>query len=161
MQTSGIFDAPDLVILEVRLDTTTCMTETAFFVRVANLGRLGAPAGVPVGIYDRMPTGGASLVTGHTTRRLLPGEVESLRLVVPMTLPIDTSRHYWAQVDPLPRASTAFTECRTANNVLDTTAYCAPPPACHVEGETCTTVADCCDGVGLMCLDGLCTTGPG
>ncbi|MFO0710085.1 MAG: hypothetical protein U0353_09620 [Sandaracinus sp.] len=161
VQTTGLFDAPDLVVLEIRMDTPTCMTETAFFVRVANLGRLGAPAGVPVGIYDRMPTGGPALVTGHTTRRLLPGEVESLRLVVPMTLPLDTTRTYWAQVDPLPRASTAFTECRTTNNVLDTRAYCAPPPPCHVEGESCATVADCCEGVGLMCVDGLCATGPG
>jgi hypothetical protein len=158
-QLGGLFDAPDLVILEMRFDVTTCMTETAFFVRVANLGRLGAPAGIPVHVLNTMPPR-APIATGVTTRRLLPGEVESLRIVVPMTLPLDTTRMYWSQVDPPPRASTAFTECRTMNNVAMTTAYCAPAPACRVEGEPCVTIADCCEGAGLMCLDRLCATGP-
>jgi hypothetical protein len=136
------------------------MSETAFFVRVANLGRLGAPAGIPVHITDAMPPR-TPIATGMTTRRLLPGEVESLRIVVPMTLPIDTSRIYFSHVDPPPRRSTAFSECRTTNNIASTTAYCAPPPPCRVEGEPCVTVEDCCAGVGLMCLSGSCQTGPG
>lgn len=160
VQLGGLFDAPDLVILEMRFDVTTCMTETAFFVRVANLGRLGAPAGIPVHITDAMPPR-TPIATGMTTRRLLPGEVESLRIVVPMTLPIDTSRIYFSHVDPPPRRSTAFSECRTTNNIASTTAYCAPPPPCRVEGEPCVTVEDCCAGVGLMCLSGTCQTGPG
>ena len=98
---------------------------------------------------------------GATTRRLLPGEVESLRVVVPMTLPLDTTRLFWAAVDPAPRSSTAFTECRTANNVASTTAYCAPPPACRVEGEPCAATDDCCAGVELMCVDATCTARPG
>jgi hypothetical protein len=160
VQLGGLFDAPDLVILEMRFDVTTCMSETAFFVRVANLGRLGAPAGIPVHITDAMPPR-TPIATGMTTRRLLPGEVESLRIVVPMTLPIDTSRIYFSHVDPPPRRSTAFSECRTTNNIASTTAYCAPPPPCRVEGEPCVTVEDCCAGVGLMCLSGSCQTGPG
>ncbi|MFN7696904.1 MAG: FG-GAP-like repeat-containing protein [Deltaproteobacteria bacterium] len=160
VQLAGLFDAPDLAVLELRLDVASCRSETAFFVRVANLGRLGAPAGIAVHVMDAMPPR-APLAVGATTRRLLPGEVESLRVVVPMTLPLDTTRLFWAAVDPAPRSSTAFTECRTANNVASTTAYCAPPPACRVEGEPCAATDDCCAGVELMCVDATCTARPG
>jgi hypothetical protein len=78
-----------------------------------------------------------------------------------MTLPPGMPRTYWAQIDPPPRRSTAFAECRTMNNVASTMAYCPPPPECRVEGEPCETVDDCCAGVSFMCVANLCTTGPG
>jgi hypothetical protein len=161
VELEGLFDAPDLVISEMRLDVEPCETETAVILRIANVGRAGAPAGVPVALYDVMPPRGTPIATATTTRRLLPGELESLRVVVPMSLPVGMTRTFWAQIDPGPMRFADLTQCRTTNDSASVEAYCPPPPPCSMEGQPCRTDAGCCADMGLSCVDGLCVTGPG
>jgi hypothetical protein len=161
VQLEGLFDAPDLVISEMRLDARTCDTETAVIVRVANRGRAGAPAGVPVALYDVAPPLGSPIATTRTTRRLLPGEIEAFRMVVPMTLPPGTTRTYWARIDPGPVRFAELQQCRTTNDEGSVSAYCPPPPPCSLETRPCDTDADCCPEMGLTCNLGACIAGPG
>jgi len=159
VQVEGLFDAPDLVIREMRLDVGTCTTETIFVLRVANVGRAGAPAGVPVVLYDMIPARRMPIAMATTTRRLLPGEVEILRIRVPMTLPPDMRRTYWAAIAPPPMGYAPLAQCRTTNDEAMADVYCPSPPPCGVEGVGCAVSGDCCEG--LMCVDDLCVTGPG
>lgn len=161
VQLEGLFDAPDLVISDMRLDAGVCETETAVIVRVANRGRAGAPAGVPIALYDVMPPRGTPIATATTTRRLLPGEIEGFRMVVPMTLPPGATRVYWARIDPGPVRFSALQQCRTTNDEASVTAYCPPPPPCSLETQACDTDADCCPEMGLTCAAGTCIMGPG
>ncbi len=158
VQLDGLFDAPDLIITEMRLDVAPCMTATTLVVRVANVGRAGAPAGVPIALYDTIPERGMPIATAMTSRRLLPGEAEIVRILVPTPLPPDTRRTYWAEIDPGSTYS-ELTQCRDMNDGATTEAYCPPPPPCGVEGVGCAVSADCCEM--LSCVDDICVTGPG
>lgn len=47
VQPDGLFDAPDLVLLDLAAATRPCPTGLALSVRVVNRGAAGAPAGLP------------------------------------------------------------------------------------------------------------------
>lgn len=120
VQPDGIFDAPDLVVVDLYAGTDACPTELALSVRVLNRGAAGAPAGIPVTFYD--VTGGARtrLGTEHTTRPLLPGESELVVLSTPFAIPAgreaDTFMFEAVVNDPTDMPDDTLHECRLDNN---------------------------------------------
>jgi hypothetical protein len=120
VQPEGLFDAPDLVPIDLGAEVAGCPAVMGIRVRVLNRGRAGAPAGVPV-VFLR-GTGMTRTVIGRavTTRRLLPGESEVLlvRYEIPvtdrgMTLPISVVVN---DATMMPLAS--LHECNSTNNSL-------------------------------------------
>jgi hypothetical protein len=79
VQPDGLFDAPDLVAVDLDADLTACPASMGFRARVLNRGRAGAQAGVPVVFFAVTPAGARAVIgRAVTTRRLLPGESESV-----------------------------------------------------------------------------------
>jgi hypothetical protein len=126
VQPDGLFDAPDLVLLDLALDIAACTTETALVVRVANVGRAGAPAGVPVAVFDVSPDtpGARPVAVVSTTRRLLPGESEVLRLVVPERLAPGAMASYWVRLNDGPMPLASLLQCRDDNDEGRLDAFC-------------------------------------
>jgi len=123
VQPEGLFDAPDLVLEDLRFSSRLCPMGLAVFVRVVNRGAAGAPAGIPVTFYRL--TDGTPVRIGRaiTTRALLPGESEQLELPSgyvyaageDVTVPID----FIARVnDPEDMPVISFHECRPDNNSI-------------------------------------------
>ncbi|MCC7536096.1 MAG: VCBS repeat-containing protein [Deltaproteobacteria bacterium] len=80
VQPDGLFDAPNLQLVDLRAGTRACPIELSISVRVVNAGAASAPAGVPVTFY-RTDAGARTLLgRATTTRPLLPGESEVLTL---------------------------------------------------------------------------------
>ena len=81
VQPDGLFDAPDLVIVEIELDECILTTGTLrIAVTIENRGALGVAPGVPVFVRGNiLPSGPTEDVgTMLTTMRLLPGQRERL-----------------------------------------------------------------------------------
>jgi hypothetical protein len=125
VQPDGVFDAPDLVPLDVQLDVARCATDAAILVRVANVGRAGVRAGVPVAVYatDPATAGATPIATGSTTRRLLPGESEVLRIALPMSLGPGTMATFWVRVNA-PAPLEGVVQCRDENDTGRVDAFC-------------------------------------
>jgi hypothetical protein len=125
VQPDGVFDAPDLVPLDVQIDVARCATDAAVLVRIANVGRAGVPAGVPVAVYATDPgsPGAVPVATSATTRRLLPGESELLRIALPMSLAPGTMATLWVRVNA-PTPLGGVTQCREDNDTGRVEAFC-------------------------------------
>jgi len=116
VQPDGLFDAPDLVLVDLQVSTRSCPTQLRVSVRVLNNGRASAPADVPVTFYED----GVRIGQVRTTRPLLPGESELLELDPPFDIPADeragtfafTATVNAADEDPL----VGLNECRGENN---------------------------------------------
>ena len=123
VQPDGIFDAPDLVPLDVQFDAVSC---DAVRVRVANVGRAGVRAGVPVVLFDRDPTmmGSTPVATGMTTRRLLPGESEVILLRLARPIAPAMSVSFWVQINGGMMPLTTLSQCRVDNDTDRIEAYC-------------------------------------
>ena len=119
VQPDGLFDAPDLVLVDLTASTAGCPLELRLSVRVLNAGRSGAPAGVPVTFYD-VTTDRVRLGRVTTTRALLPGESELVTLTPPFPVPAgmsDSVFRFAATVnDSEDEPLTGLNECRPANN---------------------------------------------
>jgi hypothetical protein len=119
VQPDGLFDAPDLVLVDLTASTAGCPSELRLSVRVLNAGRSGAPAGVPVTFYD-VTTDRVRLGRVTTTRALLPGESELVTLSPPFAVPVgmsDSVFRFAATVNaPDDEPLTGLNECRPANN---------------------------------------------
>jgi hypothetical protein len=76
VQPEGLFDAPDLVLRDLGFSTAECAGALLLRVRVANEGRAGAPAGVPVSFY----VDGTWVGQTRTMRPILPGASEVVEL---------------------------------------------------------------------------------
>lgn len=116
VQPDGLFDAPDLVPVDLITATRSCPTSLEVAVRVVNEGRATAPAGVPVSFYvDGMRFDG-----GVTSRPLLAGESELLSVIFPIPMGQEsntfefTVRVNAADEEPLPELN----ECRPENNEI-------------------------------------------
>jgi hypothetical protein len=131
VQPEGLFDAPDLVPVDLDADLTGCLERVGLRVRVINRGRAGAPSGVPVTFYVGDPMGMRMRVgRAVTTRRLLPGESE----VLSVRYDIPPAQREGFQVfvvvnDTSDMPLTSLHECRTQNNTVGPRRV-----ACYVPG---------------------------
>ncbi len=118
VQPDGLFDAPDVVLVDLQAATRRCPTALDISVRVSNRGRSGAPAGIPVTLYEDAGAGPTPIGRVTTTRPLLPGESEVLTLAWPIPagrerdLFVLSARANAPDDSPL----VGFNECRTTNN---------------------------------------------
>lgn len=121
VQPDGIFDAPDLLLVDLAAGTRMCPVTMSLTVRVVNRGAAGAPAGVPVTFYLVDAAGvrtriGASV----TTRPLLPGESELLTMTpafpIPAGMELATFSFLAVLNDPSEMPLEVLHECRDENN---------------------------------------------
>ncbi len=132
VQPDGLFDAPDLVPVDLDADLTACPAHMAFRVRVINRGRAGAPAGVPVTFFTTSAAGTRTLIgRAVTTRRLLPGESETLSVPydVPMAERLMPMSVTAAVNDSREMPLATLHECREENNTVGPLRF-----ACWVPG---------------------------
>jgi hypothetical protein len=80
VQGEGVFNAPDLSVVGLSVNTTSCPSSIGIQAQIANTGSLGVGPGVPVGFYLGVPPDGALLGFEMTTVALLPGQSETLVL---------------------------------------------------------------------------------
>ncbi|MDH3625331.1 MAG: FG-GAP-like repeat-containing protein [Myxococcales bacterium] len=80
VQGEGVFNAPDLAVVGLSVNTTSCPSSIGIQAQIANTGSLGVGPGVPVGFYLGVPPDGALLGFEMTTVALLPGQSETLVL---------------------------------------------------------------------------------
>ncbi|MEM7435423.1 MAG: VCBS repeat-containing protein [Myxococcota bacterium] len=78
VQGAGVFNAPDLSVAGLSVNTSSCPASIGIQAQIANTGSLGVGAGVPVGFYQGVPPDGALLGFDETTTPLLPGQSETL-----------------------------------------------------------------------------------
>ena len=78
VQGEGVFNAPDLSVAGLSVNTRSCPSSIGIQAQIANTGSLGVDAGVPVGFYSGTPPDGALLGFSETSVALLPGESETL-----------------------------------------------------------------------------------
>ncbi len=127
VQPDGALAAPDLVIRDLLLETATCATATRISLRVVNVGEAGAPAGLPIEIFDMDPTTMAvtAIATTMTTRALLPGESEVLEVNLPTLTPTPgTPFTIWATINSGPTRVTTLHECREGNDTTSANLFC-------------------------------------
>lgn len=78
VQGAGVFNAPDLSVAGLSINTSSCPVSIGIQAQIANTGSLGVAAGVPVGFYQGVPPNGSPLGFETTTVALLPGQSETL-----------------------------------------------------------------------------------
>jgi outer membrane protein assembly factor BamB len=120
VQPDGLFDAPDLVLVDLYASTDACPTELRLSVRVLNRGAAGAPPGIPVTFYDVTSGTRVSLGRERTTRPLLPGESELVVLATPYAIPAGREADIFSFEavvnDPTDMPEPTLHECREDNN---------------------------------------------
>ena len=80
VQGEGVFNAPDLAVAGLSVNTSSCPSAIRIQAQIANTGSLGVEAGVPVGFYQGSPPDGALLGFQQTSVALLPGQSETLTI---------------------------------------------------------------------------------
>lgn len=80
VQGEGVFNAPDLSVAGLSVNTSACPSAITIQAQIANTGSLGVSPGVPVGFYRGVLPGGTLLGFETTTAALLPGQSETLRM---------------------------------------------------------------------------------
>ena len=78
VQGEGVFNAPDLSVAGLSVNTSSCPSAITIQAQIANTGSLGVTAGVPVGFYQGTLPAGAPLGFESTSVALLPGQSETL-----------------------------------------------------------------------------------
>jgi len=78
VQGEGVFNAPDLSVAGLSVNTSSCPSAITIQAQIANTGSLGVNAGVPVGFYQGLFPDGVLLGFQSTTVSLLPGQTETL-----------------------------------------------------------------------------------
>jgi hypothetical protein len=118
VQDKGLFDAPDATV-SLAVD---CTSPVVAHVAVRNVGLASLPAGVDVGVYQRVGNVDTLVGSATTSHALLPGQVEPIVLSLdPKAGPAST---FVAKilVDPL---NPKFHECREDNDEsLAVTPHC-------------------------------------
>ncbi len=130
VQPDGLFDAPDVVPVDLHASTDRCPAEMGLSVRVLNRGAAGAPAGIPVTFWDVTGSARTRLGTEATTRPLLPGESELVSLTAPFTLPAGREAEVFSfEVtlnDPADMPDASFHECDVSNNGTGAVEFSCP-----------------------------------
>jgi hypothetical protein len=80
VQGEGVFNAPDLSVAGLSVNTSSCPSAITIQAQIANTGSLGVGAGVPVGFYQGTLPDGVLLGFESTTVALLPGQSETLTM---------------------------------------------------------------------------------
>jgi hypothetical protein len=115
-QGRGVFNAPDLAV-DLEISTQPCPAGIELRARVKNGGSLGVPAGVAVTFYGGTNAQAPVIGQGLTTRALLPGESEVVKLTVPAK---DSAQAYFVTVDGASvdagSANGIVQECLEGNN---------------------------------------------
>jgi hypothetical protein len=111
VQGDGVFNAPDLA-LDLSVGLASCgMGMLELRARVSNQGALGVPMGALVSFYEGADATGTLLGTAMTSIPLLPGQSETVTIMVPApTMDSD----YFAAVDGTGVVTVA--ECNADNN---------------------------------------------
>ena len=78
VQGEGVFNAPDLSVAGLSVNTSSGPSSIGIQAQIANTGSLGVEAGVPVGFYQGVLPDGDLLGFEQTTVALLPGQSETL-----------------------------------------------------------------------------------
>ena len=78
VQGEGVFNAADLSVAGLSVNTSSCPSAITIQAQIANTGSLGVAAGVPVGFYHGVLPDGVLLGFETTTLALLPGQTETL-----------------------------------------------------------------------------------
>jgi hypothetical protein len=78
VQGEGVFNAPDLSVAGLSVNTSSCPSAITIQAQISNTGSLGVAAGVPVGFYQGALPAGTLLGFESTTVALLPGQSETL-----------------------------------------------------------------------------------
>jgi hypothetical protein len=126
VQPQGEFSAPDVTAAIFPICDNL---PYALVARVRNIGQAAVPAGVVVGFYAGDPDmGGMLLGSGMTKKSLYPAEAEDVVLELAMPDPglIDGSIAVFVVVDDGMPAH-LWKECRTTNNKIEGSGYCAMP----------------------------------
>lgn len=112
VQPDGLFDAPDLQILDLSVDVVFCRFQVE--ITVLNAGSLNTPPGLPVTLTASHPELGDASLTVATETRLFPGQTEIIALELPPPVAIEERVTYslTAVVDP----DNLHNECEEDNN---------------------------------------------
>ncbi|MEO1267970.1 MAG: VCBS repeat-containing protein [Myxococcota bacterium] len=123
VQPAGLFDAPDLTVRDIVLDTDACAVSRTFTaeITVANDGRLGVPAGVPVRVFVEGGDQRVLLLDGATTRPLLPAQTELFQVTHALLSDFPSTIRVAAEIDP----DMSINECIEDNNASGVEAECA------------------------------------
>lgn len=120
VQPDGLFNAPDLVLRDLAASTRACPEVIGLSVRVVNLGRSGAIAGIPVTFYDVSEGSRVRIGTTWTPEPLLPGQSVVVELDGGFAVPEerrDQVIQFEAVInDPDDDPVITLNECRTENN---------------------------------------------
>jgi len=118
LRTRGV---ADLIVRDLSADAAMCPTAIVLFARVANQGAMGVPAGQSVAFYRATPAGPELLGTGTTSRPLVPGDSEAVRLVwtAPSAI-LEMPSEVWAAADDEGTGRSAVRECNETNNEATT-----------------------------------------
>lgn len=128
VQPSGLFDAPDFVVREVRTSDARCGTEGVLeiYALIGNDGALGIPRGVEVKIEAVQGEQRLEVYTTRTEQRLLPGQ--TLTITTEWTTPLEFgSAPYNLEVSI--DGDMLHNECREDNNTGS-----SEPVTCNLEG---------------------------
>lgn len=117
VQPGGLFDAPDLVVVDIDFESCDPTGSMDVGVTVGNRGALGVAAGVPIQVVATSDDAIQATGSGLTTRFLLPGQEERVVITimsdgtwsVPM---VDVS----ATVDDDGMGGALYNECNEDNN---------------------------------------------
>jgi hypothetical protein len=112
-QGEGVFNAPDLRV-DLEASTESCPLGLELRARVKNAGSLGVPSGVQVAFYLGSDASGTLLGEAYTTKNLLPGQSEVVKLIFDIanqTPPFE----FYVVVDGT-TAMVGLTECLEDNN---------------------------------------------
>ena len=123
VQPAGLFDAPDLTIRDIAFDTGECAVSRTLTVEVtvANDGRLGVAAGIPVRVELAGGDQRVVLFNDVTSRPLLPGQIELIRVTHELLPEFPDEVTVSAVVD----GGEGVNECVEDNNDLSRETECA------------------------------------
>ena len=117
VQGEGMFDVPDLQLVDLVVDERPCPQQLAVHVRVVNAGARGVMP--PVVVRVELSHGGQVIDSAElmTTQILLPGESEPLEVELTLTPGVLTGYRVEAWVDPDPGDGFGLVrECNEDNN---------------------------------------------
>ncbi len=128
IQNKGLFDAPDLTLINVRVDLSTCAANGIATVtaEVHNLGALRTRPGVRVAFYTRETGGDRLLGVVPTTASINPGASENVT-VTWHDPPKFSAVKVKVVADDDGTGKSTVSECRKDNNVVETAPVQCPP----------------------------------
>lgn len=125
-QGKGIFNLPNFVIEQIQVERVDCPELNFIFtIRVANLGTVSVPAGVPVALYQgyfaegQDPNTEQLLGVAHTTEALWPGKREDISFTFTPENPDDIRwYHVFVTANDTGNGSSAYPECEEQDNTM-------------------------------------------